>query len=298
MFFVDKNDEFSDVFSSQSASDEIKQFTSDIWKLFKQTPQLVIFPQLIGSNLITFYVDFIHLMWRLRSPMLAWNSSLKIGKPFNINVHQLWQNFKQNAKEILNITTQDLDYHNKQSIPACLKLFLFIKTKEGKYVFNDEFARQLRDHYTETWGLHLYANFANRFIGLFLNQDRLPLDMIEDCGYVINFLSAWYQISLAIAENAKNSTDERIQRQNEFNKIFVSKETMQDIIVTCNSIIYLLMFKAAKQSASAIKMSKLSTRFNEYSFSSIRKRFGTNNTVDTESIINALNLLRFDIKYQ
>ena len=50
-------------------------------------------------------------------------------------------------------------------------------------------------------------------------------------------------------------------------------------------------FKSASQdSVSAIKMSNLSTTDNEFSFSGLRKRFGTNNTIDTESTREGLNL--------
>lgn len=61
-------------------------------------------------------------------------------------------------------------------------------------------------------------------------------------------------------------------------------ESMQDIIITCNSILYLMMFNALNGTFNDIKMSNISTKNNEYSFSVLRKKNGTNNKLTTESI--------------
>ena len=194
------------------------------------------------------------------------------------------------------MTATDLDYHDKQNCLACYKLFMFLyDRKSGTFQPNEAYKADLLKHKAETWGLYLYANMVNKFIGLYVYDDLSPEQIIEDASYVISFISTWYSIQLEVY-NQCDTDDKLVKNQYLPKAAFIPKDTMQDVITTCNSIIYLTTYCEYFKVKDMPFIDRLSTRHNESMFAYMRRYAKTNSTLTTETACQYVSLYEIQLK--
>lgn len=114
-------------------------------------------------------------------------------------------------------------------------------------------------------GTYMFIEFAHRYLRIFLLQGQTPEQCIEDAAFCINFIGFWTR---DIELRAKAAEGQEGPNQFTLKDNCLTRETCQDILISCNNVILLARIFSEDEHLSKVKvdMSRLSSRFSEYLF--------------------------------
>ena len=213
--------------------------------------------------------DWLHILFRLRRQFLDPKRRLML---FHCGCFHsklvTWELLKP-SNETLGLRANDTNYSDKQNMAACLRFGgIQVIQKDGVASINTNIIDRLRgdgDHL----GVFLYMTFFHVFTRIFLIKDRLPSDVLRDCGWCLAFLGYWdMSVTHSKGRDGKYRYNKKVN--------FLTLETKTDIIVLLNVVILAIRWFSIKYPNVKFLPHRMSTKDVEHQFKELRFRMHNN----------------------